>query len=410
MATHHANTGSTRGGIDAPTSSTTAFFDIAEKTNSVYLQGNFEGEIFRGNIGFRYLHTDVSSTGNRVVDGVATPTTTSGSYDFILPRFNLVADVSDDVLIRFGYSKDIRRPDFDDLSTSFSFSTSPNPAVELGNPGLAPEEVESFDIGVEWYFTDAALLSVGYFHKKRTGLFSRNETDPVEDANGFRDTSPPCEDGGIFNPIADPNVFAPPGTPPGVCVPTSQTVNGSGDTTQQGVEISIQYSLNGLENKLGWASGFGIMANYTFQEFSGNEEYLSAFSRPTTVFNSLGATDVVTMQQPLIDQSESAYNMTLYYERYGLSARLRYTWREAYRTTDFGSTSSFPWGFPAVQEDRGQLNASVNYYFNDHLTVGIEGINLTEEDVSQSCVNSNALLCYQGLTDRRVIIGASYRF
>ena len=89
---------------------------------------------------------------------------------------------------------------------------------------------------------------------------------------------------------------------------------------------------------------------------------------------------------------------------------MRYTWREAYRSTDFGSTSSFPWGFPVVQEDRGQLNASVSYDVNENLNIGIEAINLTESDVEQSCVNEGALLCFQGLTDRRITFGASYRF
>lgn len=410
LATHHANTGSTHGGIDSPTSSTSAFFDISEETNALYVQANFSSGIFRGNAGLRYIETDISSVGNTVTDGVATPTTTKGSYGFALPRLNLVADVAENVIVRFGWGKDIRRPNFDDLSTSFTFDTSPNPAVELGNPELKPEEVTSIDLSAEWYFAPGSLLSVGYFHKERTGLFVRNDEDPIEDENGFRDVTAPCEGGGIFNPIADPNVFAPPGTPPGVCVPTSQTINGAGLTTQQGVEIAFQYDLAQFENRLGWASGFGFIANYTQQDFGGSEEFLSAFSRPTTVFNALGATDVVTLRVPLIDLSENAYNITTYYEKYGIAARVRYTWREAYRSTDFGSTNSFPWGFPVVQDDRGQLNASIIYAVTDSFSVGIEAVNLTEEDVVQYCVNEDALLCYQGLTDRRITFGASYRF
>ena len=364
LATHHAITGSTRGGISTPSSSANAFFDISEETHALYGQANFASGIFRGNVGLRYFETDVASTGNRILNGVATPTTTKGSYSFALPRLNLVADVAEDVVVRFGWGKDIRRPDFDDLSTSFTFSTSPNPPVELGNPGLEPQEVTSIDLSVEWYFAPAAVVSIGYFHKERTGLFVATDSDPVEDAMGFRDITAPCEGGGIFNPIADPNVFAPPGTPPGVCVPTQQTINGAGTNTQQGVEIAFQYDLAEFEDRLGWASGFGFIANYTKQDFGGSEEFLSAFSRPTTVFNSLGATDVVTMRTQLLDLSENAYNLTVYYEKHGVSARMRYTWRDAYRSDDFVGTSSRPWGFNAVNEDRGQLNASVNYYVN----------------------------------------------
>ena len=409
--------------IDSPTSSQAAFFDIKEETNALYAQANFEHGIFRGNAGLRYIETEVTSTGNTITNGVATPTSTSGSYDFILPRFNLVANPADDVVLRFGYSKDIRRPDFDDLTTSITYSTSPNPAVSIGNPGLKPQEVESFDVSAEWYFAPSAVISIGYFHKTRTGLFVAQQEDPVETPATLSDGSPtlvrdvtaPCEGGGVFNPIADWNVFAPLDASGnrlqgvGICVPSAQIINGEGENTQKGYEIAFQYDLSEFEDRLGWASGFGLIANFTHQEFEGGEEYWTPTSRAATVFESLGSTDV-KLRVTEIDLSENAYNATLYYEKYGLSARARYTWRDAYRSTDFGSTSSFPWGFPVVQEARGQLNGSVTYDVTDKLSIGIEGVNLTESNVEQSCVNEGGLLCFQGLTDRRITFGATYNF
>ncbi|MEO0575028.1 MAG: TonB-dependent receptor [Pseudomonadota bacterium] len=406
---NNAITGSTRGPISSPTSSTSAFFDIEEETSALYAQANFEQGIFRGNLGFRYVQTDLTSDGNSELNGVVSPTSSTSDYSFFLPRFNVVADVHEDVVVRFGFSQDIRRPDFNDLSAAFTFSTSPNPAVTLGNPALEPEEVTSFDISAEWYFSEASVVSIGYFRKERTGLFFDNDETPFEDpVTGFRDLTDPCEQGGIFNPIADINVFGP-DTGVGVCVPSSQTINGSGETTQQGIELTFQYDLSSFEDKLGWASGFGILANYTNQDFSGGDSFQNATSRASTVFASNGATDV-DFRATLLDLSENAYNFTVYYEKFGLSARMRYTWREAYRSEDFGSTSSRPWGFPVVQEDRGQLNASVQYAVNDNLNIGIEGVNITESEVEQSCVNEGALLCFQGLTDRRLTFGASYRF
>ncbi len=408
IVANNAITGSDRAPISSPTSSTTAFFDIEEETNALYAQANFEQGIFRGNVGLRYVDTDINSRGNSVLDGVVTPRSESGSYDFLLPRINIVADVREDLVIRMGWGKDIRRPDFDDLSTSVSFSTSPNPAVAIGNPGLEPEEVESFDISVEWYFAEGAVVSLGYFNKKRDGLHVRTQDDPVEDqVTGFRDITDPCEGGGIFNPIADINVFGPPGV--GVCVPAGTTINGAGETKQKGIEIAFQYDLAAFEDKLGWASGFGIIANYTNQDFSGGDTQLTPTSRANAVFTALGNPDY-SLRAPLVDLSENAYNITLYYEKYGLSARTRYTWRDAYRSEDFGSTTSLPWGFPVVQEDRGQLNASINYAVNDHLSIGLEAVNITESEVEQSCVNEGALLCFQGFTDRRISLGASYRF
>lgn len=418
IATNNAITGSDRAPISSPTSQVSAFFDIEETTHALYAQANFEYEMFRGNVGVRYLQTDITSTGNSVTtddDGnqVVSQVVSEADYNFILPRINVSADLSEDVLVRLGWSKDIRRPDYNDLSTSVSYSTSPNSAVAIGNPGLEPEEVTSFDISTEWYFAPSALVSVGYFHKKRKDLHVTKQVDPYEDpATGFRDVvGPTCEAGGTFNPIADINVFGPePGV--GLCVPTQTTVNDSDTRTQQGVELAFQYDLSEFEGDLGWASGFGVMANYTYQESSGGEAIDNATSRANAVFAlTTGINDIdVSAKQPLLDLSENAYNFTLYYEKYGFSARARYTWREGYRSEDFGSTSSYPWGFPVVQEDRGQLNASVNYDVTEQFSVGIEAVNLTESDVSQSCVNEGALLCYQGLTDRRITLGASYRF
>lgn len=402
--------------LDEPTSSSTGFFDIEEETHALYAQANFEYEMFRGNFGVRYLQTDVTSVGNSVTvdengDELVSRVTNNGDYDFILPRFNLVADVTDDIVLRFGAGKDIRRPNFNDLSTSVTFSTSPNPNVAIGNPNLTPEEVISYDLAAEWYFAEASVISVGIFHKTRKDLFVDQIVSAVEDpVTGYRDLTDPCEGGGIFNPIADINVFGPNlGT--GVCVGTETKINDTGETTQKGIEFAVQYDLSGFESELGWASGFGVLANYTIQEFDGGEAENIATSRAGQVFAATtGSDQEVSAVQGLLNLSENAYNITLYYEKFGLSARMRYTWREAYRTDDFGSTSSFPWGFPAVQADRGQLNASVTYDVNENLNIGVEAVNITESEVEQYCVNEGALLCFQGLTDRRITLGANYRF
>lgn len=71
-------------------------------------------------------------------------------------------------------------------------------------------------------------------------------------------------------------------------------------------------------------------------------------------------------------------------------------------------TSAFD--VPRVSDDRGQLNASVNYDVSEWLSTGVEGVNLTQEDVNEFCINDDALLCYNGLTDRRIIVGLSARF
>ncbi len=388
-------------------------FRIEEQTHALYAQANFETGPVRGNIGFRYIDTSIDSFGNGVANDVVSPLTSSGSYTQFMPRVNVIADLTDDLVFRASYTEDINRPDFDDLSLSVTFPTGPNDAVALGNPNLAPETVQSFDASLSWYFAPSSVISIGFFHKDRTNLFVTQVEDAAEDANGFRDITDPCEGGGIFNPVPDRNVLSDVAGN-GLCVPLQTIINDSANTTQTGIEISFQYDLSQFEDTLGFASGFGILANYTYQDFGGGEATNSASGRGQDIFDVSGTAvpDPVTRVQGLLDFSENAYNVTLYYEKYGLSARARYTWRDAFRTLDTaaGASLNSTLGFPVVTEARGQLNASVVYDLTDSITLGVEGVNLTKSDISQYCVNDDALLCFQGLPDRRITFGATFRF
>lgn len=391
------------------TSNDNAFRDIEETTAALYAQANFEfGDMVRGNFGLRYIKTDIDSTGFNPDGNLAT---TSGDYSFVLPRINIVVTPHEDVVLRLGYGSDVNRPNFGQLATGFTRDNQENSAIALGNPGLEPEEVTSFDIGVEWYFAEAAVVSVGYFRKERTNIFGTDFEGALLIPNGTggfnRETDPSCPGGGIFNPEVVPNVLGDPNTV-GLCVDKSTPGNDPETTTQTGIEMAAQYDLSGFEDDLGWASGFGIIANYTIQDFSGGSVVDTTSGRGLTVLGD------VSIERGLLDFSETAYNFTLYYEKYGLSARMRYTWREAFRTQDFAgganTSGSSTLSFPVVTGDRGQLNASINYDVTEQLNIGLEAVNLTEERIDQYCVQENALLCFVGLPDRRVTLGASYRF
>jgi len=391
-----------------------ASFRIEEETHALYAQANFATGPVRGNIGFRWIDTSIDSFGNSVAGGVASPVTSSGSYTEFMPRVNVTAELTDDLFLRASFTEDINRPDFDDLSLSVSFPTGPNNAVSLGNPNLAPETVQSYDASLEWYFAPSSLVSIGFFHKDRTNLFVTQVEDAFEDpVTGFRDITDPCEQGGIFNPVPDRNVLsATPGN--GLCVPLQTIVNDTASTTQTGIEFSFQYDLSQHEDTLGFFSGFGVIANYTYQDFGGGQATQTASGRGQDIFEASapGVPDPVEAVQGLLDFSENAYNLTLYYEKYGFSARARYTWRDAFRTLDTaaGASLNSTLGFPVVTSSRGQLNGSIVYDVNDFLSLGVEGVNLTKSRISQFCVNDDALLCFQGLPDRRITFGATARF
>lgn len=400
-----------------------AFFRVEEETNAFYAQANFEYGFVRGNAGFRYIDTEVNSIGFAPADanGVRSLQTTSDSYDFFLPRINIVAEPVENVAIRFGYTEDVFRPDFSQLSSGFSFGQQENTAVTFGNPSLLPEDLRSIDVSVDWFFAPAAVLSVGYFNKRRTNLFG-NDFEGAAIINGptqegflttgglARETDPTCPGGGIFNPEVVPNVLGNPDQL-GLCVDFQQPGNDPVANTQQGIEVAFQYDLSSWEDQLGgfgWASGLGLIANYTYQTFSGGSVIDTTSGRGLQVLGD------VSIPRGLLDNSRNAYNITGFYEKFGLTIRARWTWREAFRTQDFGgganTSGSSTFSFPVTTLDRGQLNASINYDVTDNFSVGVEGVNLTTSNITQRCVSETGPTCFVGFPDRRITFGGSYRF
>ncbi|RDV29148.1 TonB-dependent receptor [Alteromonas aestuariivivens] len=412
--------------MDEPSVNVSSFSDISEETLAMYLQGDFSFDIgdipINGNVGVRYIDTEVTSIGNNAQDNVVLERIVDTSdYDFVLPRFNISAEVTDDLLIRGGIAKDIRRPDFNDMSVSINYPGGAGAAVVRGNPQLKPEQVLSFDISAEYYLSEASFFSIGLFHKIREDIFATvrdNPAEPIGESGQIeRDITAPCEEGGIFNPtITDRNVWSSVTEGAGICVPLESIFNVENEETQTGVEIAFQQDLSAWEDSLGWASGFGIIANYTYQEAGSKIDSYNDGSGDGNALNKiLGRTDtdmstptldddVVMERIELLDLSQDSYNITLFYDKYDLSVRARYTWRSSFKTDD-----KISFDLNRIVDDRAQLNMSVSYDINDMFTVGLEGVNLLRGDRNQWCVNEGALFCSQGLTDRRVMLGVTAR-
>lgn len=411
--------------LSTPQTQVSSFFDIEETTTALYLQGDYELELgdvaVVGNLGVRYVSTDLTSLGTSEINGVVTPSTQETDYNFVLPRINVAAELTDDVLLRAGIGKDIRRPNFDSLSTSASFGSSASGSVNVGNPALEPEEIWSYDLSLEYYFSPSSFVSAGIFHKERKNLITTIQDEPDEPIGPTgqieRDVTAPCEGGGIFNPNVPPenyNVFSSRTDTQGICVARRSQINANGTETQSGLELAAQYDLSEYEDELGWASGFGIIANYTYQE---SGAALDEFRNASGAINQiLGRTDtnnstptladdVVTERITLDNLSENAYNITLFYDKNDLSVRMRYTWRDAFTET----LTRMRFNIPPVVGARGQLNMSVSYDINEMVTVGVEGVNLTRDDRTRWCFNEGTLLCEQSLTDRRVTFGVTVR-
>lgn len=425
IAENNANTGANNDQLITPAVQIESFFDIDEKTTALYLQGDYElefGDVFvNGNIGVRYVNTDITSRGNSIAGGVITPSEAETSYDFILPRLNVSVELAEGVLLRAGVGKDIRRPDFPSLSTSANFPSSASSSVNIGNPELEPEEIWSYDLSFEYYFTPSSLFSVGFFHKERENLITTIQDEPAEPIGETgqieRDVTAPCEGGGIFNPNVPPenyNVFSSRTDTQGICVAKRSQINANGTETQSGIELAVQYDLGEYEKELGWASGFGVIANYTYQESGAAlDEFRSASGAINQILGrtdtnnstSTLSDDVVTERITLDDLSENSYNFTVFYDKHDLNVRMRYTWRDSYTQ----AANRMRFNIPPVIGARGQFNMSVGYAINEMVSVGLEAVNITREDSTRWCFNEDALLCEQDVSDRRITAGVTIK-
>lgn len=246
-----------------------AYYNLQEDTLAAYVMAEFSAENLRGNVGLRYINTDLDSTGWASEDGAFTNLVTdSGDYSEILPSFNIAYNLRDDLILRGALSKVISRPNYGYLAGGLSiieeFKTGSG-----GNPDLEPWKANQLDAGVEWYFDEASLLSATYFYKDIASYIF--VTSSQEQVPGFDE---PFE--------------------------ISRPRNG-GSASLSGIEFSFQ-------TEIGY--GFGVIANYTYtdakvKELNGDEGYLPG-------------------------NSETMWNLTPYWENDMFEARVMVNHRGKY--------------------------------------------------------------------------------
>lgn len=191
------------------------FFNIDEEITSAYVKGNFEGENLRGNIGLRWVDTDVLSS-NLTDKG-------SKNYSNLLPSVNLVYDIQDDLLLRFAASKTVSRPQYEQMKMSSNITIQQKTAT-VGSPDIDPYKSSQFDLGIEWYFDETSLFGAT--------LFRKDISDYIEQTQEL-DSIPGCEG----------------------CLVT--TYRNAGDADVQGLELQYQQDLG---------NGFGFQASYTYTD------------------------------------------------------------------------------------------------------------------------------------------------
>jgi iron complex outermembrane receptor protein len=330
-------------------------FDITEKTLGGYAMANFEAEGMRGNFGVRIVQTQQTSDGWQVGVSANTPGATNNpfgmiaplsidhDYTDVLPSANIIFDLSDDVIMRFGAARVMARPEYNRIAPTITAFTPLLFTGTGGNPGLDPYRANQFDLSTEWYFGEGSLLAGALFYKD-VESYVTNGTGPERLPTEISDPN----DSRLDDPEAD---CQPGGTGIYHCIyQIDRPVNGPGGHIQ-GVEITWQQPI---------AGGFGVIANYTYSDASADD----------------GA--------PVAGNSDNTANLIAYFENDRFGARLSYNYRSEY----------------FIDKDRGRdlysdatdsLDLSVNVKLTDNFALTFEGVNLLDEELFQY---------YDGLTSR----------
>ena len=324
-----------------PVKQTASEYVVTEATWAAYGRLDFAGPNDRlaGNLGLRYVHTDQLTDGTLPDFGTivftqqgsqtfvtTTPGTARNVYSRLLPSFNAHYDLSDDLILRIGAARTMARAPLGLLSTSTTINANVR-SINSSNPALRPYTADQLDLSLEYYFHKTGLLSIAGFYKNLHDYVvngTRSETYTVTN-----------KESGVAGPVTFQRFL-----------PT----NGD-DVKLKGVEIAAQVPLGIVA---GWADGFGVGANATFLDAG-------------KVALNEGAQAL-----PIPGVSDRTYNASAYFEKYGIGARVTYTYRSGY-----ANDQSSYFGDGDFARAYGQLDGSISYDVNRNLALTLDMANLT---------------------------------
>lgn len=300
-------------------------WSVSEKVSTLYAMADLEGELaslpYRGNVGLQYVHTNQSTTGNKVDQATCTgitaatcPFTKIGdgtSYNDVLPSLNLSFDLGNDQLFRVGAGKVLARPNLDDMSAASSFGLKQVGGVPIltgsgGNAKLEPFRAKALDLSYEKYFGKKGYFSAATFYKKLDTYILR-----APRTFDFANQITP----GTQLPASGPHA----GSTVGLLT-TPQ--NGDGGNIH-GIELAVNIPFSLVTSYL---DGFGVMLNHSYTK--------SGIDLPKDGF---ATQNVSPTSIPLPGLSKKVTNLRLYYEAHGLQV----AWAARKRSDFLGQISDF---------------------------------------------------------------------
>jgi iron complex outermembrane receptor protein len=324
----------------------TSMYQVEEMNSAAYVQADFGGDNWSGNIGLRYARTEedivsyvsADPSDPRAVEGSAFGTfkgvNTVNTYDDWLPSANLKWDLTDELVARFAVARTMTRPDYSALGGFVNLGAPPATPDQIGagqggNPDLEPIRSTNFDAGLEWYFASNSLLGVGLFYMDLDNYVSFG----TERRTYFTYAANYPDGADVQYDLAVP-------------------VNAQGRV--YGAELNYQHA---------FTDNFGAFVNYTYADGKQTSELTSNDDR-------------------LVGTSENTYNLGGYFETDAFHARVNYTYR-----SEFFSGLDRQTAFS--QDDIASLSASLGYTFNERYTVTLDGQNLNNPTLKYFALNKD---------------------
>jgi iron complex outermembrane receptor protein len=283
-------------------------WEVDESVVTPYVQANLDFNLgsvpIRGNVGVQAVIVDQESTGVATFEGLplSEPATRGANYTDYLPSLNLKAEFPAEQYLRFAAGRQMARPRMDQLRANASYGINRSSFCSSGqappcwsggggNPELRPWLADAYDVSYEKYFGGKGYVSAGYFYKDlKTYIYDQlTQFD--------------------FSQLPVPPTVLPADLPSSPIGDFSQPVNGEGGTLK-GWEFAVSIPLEILWEPL---YGFGIQANYSEVDSSIRPD---GPDRPATTLPGL---------------SKYVSNATVYFERWGFSARVSQRSRSDFR-------------------------------------------------------------------------------
>ncbi|WP_343518845.1 TonB-dependent receptor [Sphingomonas sp.] len=339
--------------------------DVRERIWAAYAMATFRSDAgavpFSGNVGLRWVKTDITSIGYRqayiltidsgtneydiAVDPAAgvISNTAKGSYNYFLPSANIAFDLSQRLKLRLAAYRAIARSGIESFGAGISLTPVANAVgidniifnATTGNPNLKPLRAWNLDASLELYASKDTMLSVAAYYKWVKGtVIGRSEPIPTDiTVTTIRDNAGPVTETFTINPVAPSNDL---------------------ETRHlYGVEATFSHVLTWLPDPL---DGFGIQgsvnrafANFEYPDTSPIADYVDPAN--------------------LIGLSKWTASGSVWFEKWGLSLRANVRYRSDYYKPNGGSNREIRPGT--------YLNLSAQYDISKNVQLKLQALNLT---------------------------------